>query len=354
MKKFVALTLALLLALSTLLLPAIAEAPRTVRFGMLSVLNGSEAEMADYRAARMRMARQLEKEDIITKTVDGQNGKPNVEITFFDTLDAMLMALEAGDIDSMEVYSSTAQYLVNNNPELALVLTLGDEMEVNTFAELALHGLMANDFAFMFMEKDADLRDAFDAALASITEAKKDQLIQDNITAAINGEEVKPVQMPVIDGAETIRVAVTGSLPPMDYVAADGSPAGYNTAVLAEISKRIGKNIELVIVDSVGRAAALSSGTVDAVFWTRTNSQSNHVATLSEDERAQNREALAEDMSEEESETMKNVREMVDIADYGRVDMPEGTIITRPFFSDTIVAVATRAYVDELKARVNN
>ena len=60
---------------------------------------------------------------------------------------------------------------------------------------------------------------------------------------------------------------MTGDLPPLDLVLADGTPAGFNTAVLSEISKRINKNIELVTIESNARAAALTSGTVDVVFW---------------------------------------------------------------------------------------
>ena len=47
----------------------------------------------------------------------------------------------------------------------------------------------------------------------------------------------------------------------------DGTPAGFNTAVLAEISKRINKNIELVTIDSNARASALNSRVIDIVFW---------------------------------------------------------------------------------------
>jgi hypothetical protein len=159
--------------------------------------------------------------------------------------------------------------------------------------------------------------------------------------------------MPVIDGAETIKVAVTGALPPMDYVAADGTPAGFNTALLAEISQRIGKNIELVVVDSVGRAAALASGTVDAVFWTRTSEASNRRASESEEEHAKNVEGRDKKMSEEELETFNKVKAMVRMAEYGRADMPEGTIITAPYFSDIIVPVTTQARLDEGAARAN-
>ena len=39
--------------------------------------------------------------------------------------------------------------------------------------------------------------------------------------------QAKPVEMPVIEDVDTIKVAVTGSLPLMDYVSEDGIPAGF-------------------------------------------------------------------------------------------------------------------------------
>ena len=263
------------------------------------------------------------------------------------------MALNAGTISEISIYETVAQYLVHSEPNLVQVVEFSDEANNSAFGHIARAGLLANNFAFMFMEENAALRDEFDAAVASITDEEMDKLVQDNITAAINGDEINPIQMPVIEGAETVKVAVTGALPPMDYVAPDGTPAGFNTALLAEISNRIGKNIELVVVDSVGRAAALASGTVDAVFWTRTSGKSNDIANLSEEKRAELLEARSQELSEEELETMNKIKELVAFADYGRADMPEGTIITEPYFSDVIVSVTTRARLDKAAERAN-
>ena len=232
-------------------------------------------------------------------------------------------------------------------------MTYNENVDGNPFARFVREDLLANDFAFMFMEKHEALRDEFDAALASIPDEEMDKLVQAHITAAIDGDEISPIQMPVIDGAETIKVAVTGALPPMDYVAADGTPAGFNTALLAEISQRMGKNIELVVVDSVGRAAALASGNVDAVFWTRTSGASNELAAASEEERAERGEALDQATSGENRETVEKLRELVNLHDYGRADMPEGTIVTAPYFHDIIVPVTTQARLDKGAARAN-
>lgn len=357
MKKLVSLTLALMIALLALL-PAMAEEVPTIRCGVLSMLNVTEAEMANYRQARNLIGRQIEEEGLVTHRVRQILGvdnwkDANFEIVYFDTLDAALMALNAGKVDEISIYETVAQYLTHSDPNLVQVVTFNEGAEENTFVRRARKNLLANDFAFMFMEKNEALRDEFDAALASITDEEKDKLVQDNITAAINGDDINPIQMPVIEGAETIKVAVTGSLPPMDYVAADGSPAGFNTALLAEISQRMGKNIELVVVDSAGRAAALASGAVDAVFWTRTNNASNELAAASEEERAERREALNQATSGEDRETVEKLRELVNLPDYGRADMPEGTIITAPYFSDIVVPVTTQAELDDLAARAN-
>ncbi|MBQ9497496.1 MAG: transporter substrate-binding domain-containing protein, partial [Selenomonadaceae bacterium] len=81
------------------------------------------------------------------------------------------------------------------------------------------------------------------------------------------GQVPPAVEIPMTDGADTIKVGVTGDLPPLDYVSADGKASGFNTALLAEIAKRSGKNVEIVDIDSGARAAALSSKQIDVVFW---------------------------------------------------------------------------------------
>ena len=209
-----------------------------------------------------------------------------------------------------------------------------------TLVDLVQHGINGNDFAFLMMESNAALRDEFNAAIADMkADGTLERLVKEQIDDAIDGGEIAPIEMPKIDGADTVKVAVTGALPPMDYVAADGTPAGFNTAVLAEIGNRIGKNIELVVVDSLGRAAALASGTVDAVFWTRTSSAAQEVSAMTEEEDKAHREAVNAGMTEEEIKLMNALLDSFDFAVYGAADMPEGTIVTEPYFSDVIVPV---------------
>ncbi len=350
MKKLIALILTLTLALALCACGTSAEetsqttdAPAEsgeMVIGTLSLLNMTEEEYAAYQEARRVVGRQLIKEGYVERTEGASNQGRISKIAYYDTLDALLMALNAGDIDSIQIYQSVARYLCTTNDNLRMPIRYDLDKERNTFAEVVLNGIVGNDFAFMMMENKAALRDEFSAAIAAMkADGTLDRLVKEQIDDLVNGGEIKPIEVPHFDGAETIKVAVTGALPPMDYVAADGTPAGFNTAVLAEIGQRTGKNIELVVVDSLGRAAALASGAVDAVFWTRTSSRVQGSASATEAERQAYRAKMDSAMTEEEIKLMSEIRDTIDFFTYPGSDMPAGTIVTEPYFSDVLVPV---------------
>lgn len=138
---------------------------------------------------------------------------------------------------------------------------------------------------------------------------------------------------------------MTGALPPMDYVSADGSFAGFNTAILAEIGKRLERNIELVQVDSLGRALALAQGNVDVVFWTRGVPEMVHddgLLEMSEEEQEALVQEERKNATEEEQAIMDSLRESLSPGVYHKRDMPEGTVITAPYYTDLNVLVALK------------
>ena len=353
MKKLIALSLALVMILA--LCPIVhAEEARTERIGVLSLLNQTEEELVGTIQVTVMIADLVAAEGYSENLLPSIPNNPDNPVKFqpvyYDTLDAMVMALTAGDVEILNIFSTTAAYLCDNNEELVQT-TVFKPLDENAsrIVKMGYNGLLSNDFAFMMLEGNEALRDEFNAAIAAVKEdGTLEKLVQEHIETAIGGEIV-PVEMPVLEGAETVKVAVTGSLPPMDYVAPDGTPAGFNTALLAEISRRINKNIELVQVDSMGRAAALASGTVDAVFWTRTSNESNRVAMKTEEEREARRQQLLNQATEEEQKVLLEGAWLI-IADFGKKDMPEGTIITDAYYSDMLVPVALRSFVDFLQA----
>ena len=270
-----------------------------------------------------------------------------VTYRYYDTLDALLMALQAGELEGIKVPYYTGRYLCSANDGLKLRNEFHPE-KVSGVSQLAL-SVLSDGFSFMMKEENAELRDAFDAQITAMKEdGTLQKLIDEHIVKVADGGEPAAVAFEKFEG-DPIKVAVTGSLPPMDYVAPDGSFAGFNTAVLAEIGKRLEKNIELVQVDSVGRALALSEGTVDVVFWTRGMSETlaeRRVtnAGLSEEEREARRAERREKLTDEEKTILdeNNRPDEETKAKLDTRDMPAGTIITQPYFTDFPVIVSRK------------
>ena len=209
---------------------------RVLRLGLLSKMNSTEEIFADKWE----------------KKFAPNNENLEVRVKFYDKLTAMLLALEAREIANIVLPNSTAEYVMNQNKgyESILVLQSGNM------------GL-----AFGFREDSKELRDKFNEALRVMRNNWILQTLEGIYTTSPGTEEPEAVEFEHFDGADTIRVAVTGDLPPIDYIAADGTPAGFNTAVLAEIGAYLKKNIQLVEVDAGARTSALVSGRADVVFW---------------------------------------------------------------------------------------
>ncbi len=337
--KIVVFILALSLLLCSFL--SVMAAGEPDKFGVLSFLNLSEEQYLNFAKVKLAAIMLLENDGF----VDGFRIKPTFSgysVVFYDNINAMLLGLNAGEVGVLEFPLSTAEYLCAQNDSLQMVFNYQNLPEQGFHKSLSRR--ISDGFAFMMMGENEALRDEFNAAIAAMQEdGTMDTLIRENITDVINGGEIKPVVPEKKDGRETITVAVTGSLPPIDYVAEDGSFAGFNTAVLAEIGKRLDKNVELVIVDSIGRAAALASGTVDAVFWTRIHPQ-GYVDTLSEQEREAYVAERRENSTPEHSAVMEAISEAIAFENQTYIDrdIPEGAIITETYFTDLPVTVCLK------------
>lgn len=242
MKKF----LLLIMALSLLLMAGCGggeeskpAADNSIKLGMLRYLNASETEFDGFmvkisEAFSLDMSRH--------------------SVVYFDNLSAMQMALEAGKIDEMSTYVCVANYLSARNPNIEIIKD---------------HTLEFIDaFCLALRDNEPDLRAELDAAISEMNaDGTLANLTKTYINDVTGDNDPPAVDFETFDGADTIKVAITGDLPVLDLVRTDGKPAGFNTAVLAEIGKRLHKNIEMVQVDSGARAAALTSGQVDVVFW---------------------------------------------------------------------------------------
>ena len=242
MKKILFASIIAVIAVSC----AFASVVMTARVGFLSRLNTSEEEFS-------RIIQDSQK-------VTGWNLLSNRHelygVKFYDSLSTMLMAMDKHEIDEIALPDCVAEYITNVNPDYRICCV------AMTHSPMSL--------AFGFRKDDSALAWKFDRV---IKEMEDDWTLPEIQGAYIyNSVRTKPVKFEKYDGAETIRAAVTGDLPPIDYVDEGGNPSGFNTALLAEIGRRLKVNIELVNIESGARNNALVSGKVDVVFWYETSS----------------------------------------------------------------------------------
>ena len=251
MKKF----LAALFAAALLILGCggeqqheLAEDDGKAVIGVITRLNASEVEYNEY----------MQK---LEKSYRPSKAHLSAKYKYFDKMNDMQLALEGGQIDMLSTYQNVADYMIQRS----------DNKEI-----LPSKKILSDSFCFAVREGDARLKNDLDKAIKAMTaDGTLAKLSKQYIVDLKNGEDPPAVSITQIEGADTIKVAVTGDLPPFDMVLADGTPASFSTAVLSEISLRIKKNIELVSVDSAARAAILSSKGADVVFWVAVPKNSN-------------------------------------------------------------------------------
>ena len=210
-----------------------------VKIGMITRLNASEEQFNEF----IKQIEETLNVDIVSH-----------QVVFFDNLTSMEMALQSKQIGEMSTYRSVARYIIAKDPHFEL---------------LKDHSLeFIDSFCFALRSEDEELKHSLNTVINDmISDGTLDRLTKEYITDIAPGVDPPAVELPHFDGSPTIKVAVTGDLPPLDYVSADGKPAGFNTAVLAEVSNRLNMNIETVNITAGGRAAALTSKQVDVVFW---------------------------------------------------------------------------------------
>lgn len=173
-------------------------------------------------------------------------------VVFFDDMNSMVLALKNKQIDSFATAKTVGNYIVARNEEFKLI--------DDNFKPIL-------GYSMAMPEKSAAQIEEINAAIKAMRDdGTLNKLIKENIID-LGGKDPVATPIPVIDGAETIKVAVTGDMPAMDVILSDGTPAGFNIAFLGELGKRINKNFELVSMTAAARSTALSSGQVDALFW---------------------------------------------------------------------------------------
>ena len=236
MKKATCLILIAILALSTLGLPALA---------------GDQGELG-------RLTKLNVDEDTLTQAIMESyfDKVPFSRYRFFDNLNSMIGALVSGRIAGMALDEFTAEYLLSRAEEYAIYNPPETAPSYNL------------NFSMLLREEDAELRDRISEAIEDMkTDGTLDVLKKQYIDEVIAGTEPEAIVPEVFEGGETLKVAVTGDRPPMDYFSDAGEPIGFNTALVSEVGRRLGMNVTFVSIDTAARALTLESGISDVIFW---------------------------------------------------------------------------------------
>ena len=250
MKKF-------LVALLAVMFCGCACAEDAVRLGLLGYMGTSEEEFQKgFDNFRTNVSHEKLPEDtnsypFIRSLIDHRR-----EVHFYSSLMTMLMGLRSGKVDEVILPESTGRYVMNMN---------------SNYQGESYTSMFTLQLSFGFLEGNEKLRDEFSAAILAMKE--------DGTLAALENEyvhnpehKIKSLKLEDFPEAETVTVAVTGDMPPLDMFAGDGKPAGYSTAILTEISRRIHKNMRFMNTDAGGRSQAITSGRADVLFWCQTTS----------------------------------------------------------------------------------
>jgi len=234
-KRFIlVLTLSFILVLS-----AMAKAPEITSvsdlvgkvLGMVSPIASKEAVLVD-----------------ITRSI---GGVPE-DLLFFNRTADGVTALMYGKIDAMAVSQISADFYLKRNQNLSKV---EKENRIQFFVVMALR----ND--------NEDLRDQINSAIKALVENGKLDELQDKwINNLPVDSEPSLNKIEKIKDAKTYYVGVSGDLAPLDYIAADGRAAGFNVALMSEISKLLKCNFEFVSVENQARFAALQGRKIDIIF----------------------------------------------------------------------------------------
>jgi ABC-type amino acid transport substrate-binding protein len=173
-------------------------------------------------------------------------------IVYVDSLSDGLLMLRNRKVDALHVMRFTGRYLAQRSHDLKMYTN-----QQGTYST-----------QMIFSPKKESQYNKVNSALQDMKkDGTFDKLIKQWITDLPVGQEPAGKTIPVIQGAETIKVGISGDEPPLDYIAAGGAPGGFNIAVLNEISRRTNINIELVTVVSGARFACLQSGKIDSFLW---------------------------------------------------------------------------------------
>jgi len=186
--------------------------------------------------------------DALTKEIGGE---PK-EVLYFNSGADLITAIKTGKIDAAPTMKFTADYFIKRNDDL---ITIPKKEIIEGVIIMAVRS------------EDQKLKDELDSAITTLQENGMLKKLEDQwITNLPVTNEPSNIEIPKIEGAKTYYIGISGDYAPLDYIAANGKPAGYNVALLTEIGKILNVNFEFVSIEAQAKLHALVSKKIDVIF----------------------------------------------------------------------------------------
>lgn len=209
-------------------------------------------EIPPYGALEPMSFEELALSENVDETLTANNDE---YLQTFDSFMSMQMALNSGRIIVMYCPEIVAEYAKTMNPDYVYTSGWG----------------IVDGFMMGVLPERAELRDSLNTAIKALWE---DGTLEALETQYLDGNfDFKPAEP--VEGRETLRVVVTGDYAPIDYISADGTPCGYNAALMQAIGDQLGYNIEFISVEASQRFMALTSGKADVIFLVQVQDSPN-------------------------------------------------------------------------------
>jgi ABC-type amino acid transport substrate-binding protein len=228
---------AILLALTLAILPSCGK-PASANYNTYADLDGKILGMVETPVV------------LSLDQVNEMMGASFASITTYPTYNEALMALKSGRVDAVNVAEPQADYTIKTDP---------------SYKYIAGGGKTTTRVSMLTTTADTELLGQINGAIKALTDSGELATLNETY---IDNVSIEEVALPAkIEEAETIKVGVSGDMPPFDYLSADGNPSGYNVALMGAIAREAGFNIEFVTVPFSTKFSALLSDRVDVFFF---------------------------------------------------------------------------------------
>lgn len=174
-----------------------------------------------------------------------------------ENISDLLYQLRSGRADAICCPDVVAEYLLRTEEGLV-------RLDAPVDTANAVEGGGRLSFAMALRKGEDDLCAELSVALSELEEEGKLKALS---VAYVDADE--PMELYAKKGGfgkKTLYVGVTGTVPPLDLLDADGEPCGFSVALLEELEKHTGYHFEAVPIAVEDSFTVLDSGKVDLLF----------------------------------------------------------------------------------------